>query len=33
VAGHRPYVMADSRLPMPAGEEVDFPPEEPGRRL
>lgn len=25
VAGHHPYVMADSRLPMPAGQEVDFP--------
>ena len=24
VAGHQPYVMADSRLPMPAGQEVDF---------
>jgi NAD(P)-dependent dehydrogenase (short-subunit alcohol dehydrogenase family) len=33
VAGHRPHVMADSRLPMPEGEEVDFLPEAPGRRL
>jgi NAD(P)-dependent dehydrogenase (short-subunit alcohol dehydrogenase family) len=32
-AGHHPYLMADSHLAMPAGQEVDFLPEEPGRRL
>jgi NAD(P)-dependent dehydrogenase (short-subunit alcohol dehydrogenase family) len=33
VAGHQPYLMADSRRPMAAGEEVDFRPDQPRRHL
>jgi NAD(P)-dependent dehydrogenase (short-subunit alcohol dehydrogenase family) len=31
-AGHHPHVMADSRLPMPPGQELDFPPDWPSPR-